>query len=47
MVTALREMKLTMMVTTTTMAMGDDDDNGDDAMGDRATGYDDEDDGNG
>ena len=44
---ALRATKLTMMATTTTMAMGDDNNDGDGATGDGATGYDNEDDGDG
>ena len=40
-------MKLTMMSTTTTMATGDNNDNGKGATGNDATGYDDDNDGNG
>ncbi len=47
MVMARRAMKLTMMATTKTMAMGNDDNDGDCAMGDGATVYDDDDDGHG
>ena len=47
MVTARRATKLTMMATITTMATDDNDYNGDGAMGDGATGYDDDDDGDG
>ena len=47
MATALWATKLTMMATTTTMATGDDNNNGDGAMGDGATGYDNNKDGNG
>ena len=45
MATALRATKLTMMATTTTMATGDDNDDGDGAMGDGTTGYDNDGDG--
>jgi hypothetical protein len=45
--TVLRAMKLTMMAMITTMATGNKDDDGDGATGNGATGYDDDNDGNG
>ena len=39
MATAMRATKLTMMATTTTMATGDNNKDGDGATGDSATGY--------
>ena len=47
MVTALRTTKLTMMATMTTMATGKDNNNGDGATGNVATGYDNNNDGDG
>jgi len=47
MMTARRATKLTMMATMMTMVMGDDDEDVDGAMGDGATGYDNNDDGDG
>ena len=45
--TALRAMKLTMMAAETTMETGDNDDDGDGATGNSATGYDNNNNGDG
>ncbi len=47
MATELRATNLTMMATTTTMATGDNNDDGDGTMGDCATGYNNDNDGDG